>query len=187
MFSRKIYGITFDITTERTIFYCDDMFGAIELKSELEKKIKATLNDTEIDNPIYRVAKEKSIIKNIERLEDKEEKNSLLYIINKLDNIEKRIPVLKTDLSIPKRIVDIKLIFDKSIKSQYEDIETKIYEIIPTCLVARQTIDKENEIFIYNLAPLDDIENVISNLKNRLEYTLNLTIIEYEIFRMHLQ
>lgn len=163
------------------------MFGAIELKSELEKKIKATLNDTEIDNPIYRVAKEKSIIKNIERLEDKEEKNSLLYIINKLDNIEKRIPVLKTDLSIPKRIVDIKLIFDKSIKSQYEDIETKIYEIIPTCLVARQTIDKENEIFIYNLAPLDDIENVISNLKNRLEYTLNLTIIEYEIFRMHLQ
>ena len=70
--------------------------------------------------PIYRVAKEKSIIKNIERLEDKEEKNSLLYIINKLDNIEKRIPVLKTDLSIPKRIVDIKLIFDKSIKSQYE-------------------------------------------------------------------
>ena len=48
-------------------------------------------------------------------------------------------------------------------------------------------MDKENEIFIYNLAPLDDIENVISNLKNRLEYTLNLTIIEYEIFRMHLQ
>lgn len=185
--AEKSTELPFDITTERTIFYCDDMFGAIELKSELEKKIKATLNDTEIDNPIYRVAKEKSIIKNIERLEDKEEKNSLLYIINKLDNIEKRIPVLKTDLSIPKRIVDIKLIFDKSIKSQYEDIETKIYEIIPTCLVARQTIDKENEIFIYNLAPLDDIENVISNLKNRLEYTLNLTIIEYEIFRMHLQ
>ena len=185
--AEKSTELPFDITTERTIFYCDDMFGAIELKSELEKKIKATLNDTEIDNPIYRVAKEKSIIKNIERLADKEEKNSLLYIINKLDNIEKRIPVLKTDLSIPKRIVDIKLIFDKSIKSQYEDIETKIYEIIPTCLVARQTIDKENEIFIYNLAPLDDIENVISNLKNRLEYTLNLTIIEYEIFRMHLQ
>ena len=185
--AEKSTELPFDITTERTIFYCDDMFGAIELKSELEKKIKATLNDTEIDNPIYRVANEKSIIKNIERLEDKEEKNSLLYIINKLDNIEKRIPVLKTDLSIPKRIVDIKLIFDKSIKSQYEDIETKIYEIIPTCLVARQTIDKENEIFIYNLAPLDDIENVISNLKNRLEYTLNLTIIEYEIFRMHLQ
>ncbi len=100
--AEKSTELPFDITTERTIFYCDDMFGAIELKSELEKKIKATLNDTEIDNPIYRVAKEKSIIKNIERLEDKEEKNSLLYIINKLDNIEKKNPRIKNRPIYPK-------------------------------------------------------------------------------------
>lgn len=53
--------LPFDITTERTIFYSDDMYGATRLRSELRDKLQAALSDTDIDNPIYR-AKTESMI-----------------------------------------------------------------------------------------------------------------------------
>lgn len=81
--------LPFDITTERTIFYSDDMYGAICLRSELKNKLKAAISDDCVDNPIYRAKKESCIIKEIQS--NNGNWDSLLYIIQRLNNIENAI------------------------------------------------------------------------------------------------
>lgn len=46
--------LPFDILTERTLFYDDDMAGVESLKSKLGNVINEALGDLEPDNPIYR-------------------------------------------------------------------------------------------------------------------------------------
>lgn len=84
------YGtkLPFDITTERTIFYSDDMYGAIRLRSELKNMLEAALSDGDIDNPIYRATTESMIIKDIKSSASNVDTDSLLYILRRLDNIE---------------------------------------------------------------------------------------------------
>lgn len=78
--------LPFDITTERTIFYSDDMYGAIRLRSDLKDKLLVALSDVYVDNPIYRAIKESSIIKEIQS--NNGNWDSLLYILERLNNIE---------------------------------------------------------------------------------------------------
>lgn len=81
--------LPFDITTERTIFYSDDMYGATRLRSELRDKLQAALSDKDIDNPIYRAKTESMIIKDIQSSPTKDSKSDLLlYILHRLENIE---------------------------------------------------------------------------------------------------
>lgn len=83
--------LPFDITTERTIFYSDDMYGATRLRYDLKDKLQSALSDSNIDNPIYRAVKENSIIKEIQSLPQNEKSDSLLYILQRLENIENAI------------------------------------------------------------------------------------------------
>lgn len=83
--------LPFDITTERTIFYSDDMYGATKLRSELKDKLQAALSDGDVDNPIYRAKTESMIIKDIQSSPEKGNSDSLLYILQRLDNIENAI------------------------------------------------------------------------------------------------
>lgn len=83
--------LPFDITTERTIFYSDDMYGATRLRYDLKDKLQSALSDSNIDNPIYRAVKENSIIKKIQSLPQNEKSDSLLYILQRLERIENAI------------------------------------------------------------------------------------------------
>lgn len=83
--------LPFDITTERTIFYSDDMYGATRLRSELKDKLQAALADGDVDNPIYRAKTESMIIKDIQSSPQKGNSDSLLYILQRLENIENAI------------------------------------------------------------------------------------------------
>lgn len=85
--------LPFDITTERTIFYSDDMYGATRLRSELKDKLQAALADGDVDNPIYRAKTESMIIKDIKSSSQNGSSDSLLYILQRLDNIEKAISI----------------------------------------------------------------------------------------------
>ncbi|EOA7923596.1 hypothetical protein [Klebsiella quasipneumoniae] len=77
--------LPFDISDERTIFYKNDMLGANEIKPLLIKAIESSMSESEPDNPIYRVAQALII---------QESKNATTvekYLINRLDDIEKRL------------------------------------------------------------------------------------------------
>lgn len=79
--------LPFDITTERTIFYTDDMYGAVKLQDQLNAKIQAALEGAVVDNPIYRAISD-GIIKGIHSSQKNEDSDTLLYILQRLDNIE---------------------------------------------------------------------------------------------------
>ena len=84
-------NLPFDINTERTIFYTDDMFGAIDLKNKLTPMIQAALKDNIIDNPIFRAINEKNIFENFQSSSINSSSGSLLYILQRLDKIESAI------------------------------------------------------------------------------------------------
>lgn len=51
--------LPFDVSDERTAFFTNDMAGGTRLKKDLEKKVKAALEEQEPDNPVYRAARDK--------------------------------------------------------------------------------------------------------------------------------
>ena len=83
--------LPFDITTERTIFYTDDMYGAVKLVPDLRSKIESALGDENIDNPIYRAITDSKIIKDITDSNDPNTNEAISYIINRLDSIESKL------------------------------------------------------------------------------------------------
>lgn len=73
--------LPFDIATERTIFYDNDMAGVEALKPRLHKTIVEAVADKDPDNPIYRVVKD-SIMREVVATDD-----SQTYILKRLDEI----------------------------------------------------------------------------------------------------
>ncbi len=104
--------LPFDITTERTIFYTDDMYGAVKLQDQLNAKIQAALEGSVVDNPIYRAMTD-SIIKEIHSSHKNEDSDTLLYILQRLDNIES---ILNRNSRFDSNKVKINFPHDNSIK-----------------------------------------------------------------------
>lgn len=73
--------LPFDIATERTIFYDNDMAGVEILKPKLTKAIKEAIEEMEPDNPIYRVVSD-SIMREVTAKDDAQS-----YILKRLDDI----------------------------------------------------------------------------------------------------
>lgn len=78
-------NLPFDITTERTIFYDDDMAGVEVLKEDLRKKIKSALDDKEPDNPIYNAIKD-SVMKEVAYEKGSNTERYILESLEKLSN-----------------------------------------------------------------------------------------------------
>lgn len=74
--------LPFDIATERTIFYDDDMLGVEILKPKLLKAINEAIIEKEPDNPIYRVVND-TIMREVVATGG----DSQTYILNRLDEI----------------------------------------------------------------------------------------------------
>ena len=117
-----------DINTERTIFYSDDMYGAEILKQDLKRKFQVAISEDDIDNPIYRVIKEKTIIKEI-KIDGGSDSKSILYLIEKLDRIERKIANSK-HASI-RKIPIIEIQWEEIIDdSQADEIKNALSELI---------------------------------------------------------
>ncbi|EGR1087482.1 hypothetical protein EFU56_18245 [Vibrio cholerae] len=81
--------LPFDISDERTIFYSNDMAGAVDLIPKLEKSISEALTEQEPDNPVYRVAQSK-VMRDITQPDDAQS-----YLLKRLDYIENSINDLR--------------------------------------------------------------------------------------------
>jgi hypothetical protein len=74
--------LPFDVSSERTIFYTNDLQGSEELKPQLRQAVQDSLAHPEVDNPIYRVVTA-SIIREVSSPDDAQQ-----YILNRLDSIQ---------------------------------------------------------------------------------------------------
>lgn len=92
--------LPFDISDERTLFYINDMAGVQQLKLKMEEVVKQTLQETEPDNPIYRVAKAK-VMKEVVVKEDIQS-----YILRRLDTIDTTVSKIEIDTQTSKTQMD---------------------------------------------------------------------------------
>ncbi|MCY9339029.1 hypothetical protein MOF28_11795 [Bacillus haynesii] len=75
--------LPFDLGTERTIFFTNDMMGVIEVKEIFEKYVNTALEDQEPDNPIYRASSESKILKDV-----KDQDPDKFLVLNRLSELE---------------------------------------------------------------------------------------------------
>jgi hypothetical protein len=74
--------LPFDVSSERTIFYTNDLQGSEELKPQLRQAVQDSLANPEVDNPIYRVVTA-SIMREVSAPDDTQK-----YILNRLESIQ---------------------------------------------------------------------------------------------------
>ena len=73
--------LPFDVATERTIFFTNDMAGTEQLKAELVDMAQVAVKDNQPDNPVYRAA-ESAVFRDVKS------EDSQHYLIRRLDQIE---------------------------------------------------------------------------------------------------
>ncbi len=98
--------LPFDIATERTIFYDNDMAGVEALKPRLSKSIKEAVAEVEPDNPIYRVVSD-SIMREVAAKDDAQS-----YVLKRLDDISfqlNKLRHLNDDTDIQRRQRSVRL------------------------------------------------------------------------------
>ncbi|WP_177434187.1 hypothetical protein [Pseudomonas sp. Irchel 3F6] len=82
--------LPFDISDERTVFFQNDMYGAVDLAPRLEAAIEAALLTGEPDNPVYRVTQSRVLRESVEP------DDAQAFLIKKLDYIEAFIGEVKS-------------------------------------------------------------------------------------------
>jgi len=91
--SNEATNLPFDVSSERTIFFLDDMMGVEEIKADLLAAIEEALNNEDPDNPIYRV-RESKIMREVAHQSPQE------FLIEKIESIERHMASLKTHRTI---------------------------------------------------------------------------------------
>lgn len=79
--------LPFDITTQRTIFYTNDMLGVNELKDSLGRMLDTIDYAKEIeDNPVMNALRQSEIFKNVDE-DDKEQRllSEVYYLLNRIN------------------------------------------------------------------------------------------------------
>jgi len=79
-------GLPFDIVDQRTIFYKNDMLGAVQLKEDLKTFVISALNDTQVENPLIQLIQENNALNNVNGIN----KDAAEIILERLDKIERQ-------------------------------------------------------------------------------------------------
>lgn len=77
--------LPFDLSDERTVFFYNDMHGAVDVRPALEKAVKSALSLEEPDNPVYRVSQAK-VMREATKPNDPN-----AFILQKLERLESAI------------------------------------------------------------------------------------------------
>lgn len=87
--------LPFDIVDQRTIFYKDDMLGAVQLKEDLKTFVKSALNDTQVENPLISLIQENNALNNVSSID----KGAAELILDRIDRLERKtVPRVRPDL-----------------------------------------------------------------------------------------
>lgn len=78
--------LPFDIVDQRTIFYKNDMLGAVQLKEDLKTFVQSALNDTQVENPLIQLIQENNALNNINGID----KGAAELILDRLDRLERK-------------------------------------------------------------------------------------------------
>ena len=90
--------LPFDIASERTIFYDDNIAGVTVLKTKLHDTLKATIKEKNADNPIYRAQKNFTFRKDAKG-------DAQTFIIDRLSEIERRLTNIESHIQNRYRII----------------------------------------------------------------------------------
>lgn len=182
----KSTQLPFDIAADRAIFYDDSMSSVISTKEALVKAIKSVLDGTQVDNPIYRAIKEKTIMDNIKGDENTQDGEALQLIFNKLTTIEKSVgfrsayqPTIGFEFTTESYAA---INFGKTIltKKMQDEICNGIINnyVKRNIIIALSYDNSSNILYVYN-ANRD--ENLISTIVNEIRQTYNLPDMRYEL------
>lgn len=169
--------LPFDIATERTIFYDDDMAGVENLKPKLVKAIKEAIEEVEPDNPIYRVVND-SIMREVTAKDDAQS-----YILKRLDEITNQLSRIRfsANESLHRRRT-VRLNFTVSKNDEPLVVEHILDQILPKAKVEILSIhvrDKESEQIRFDFEILGggiEAERVLDTFRSE-GYLLNDIII----------
>lgn len=130
--------LPFDIATERTIFFENDMSGVLELQTKLKKAVTEAMHDNEPDNPIYRVIKTQVIQEAASAKND----DIQSYIVNRLEEVSAKVNRMYQETTINSNRKPIALSgFAIKIKSKANIIDVeKVKNILETHKTTSATI-----------------------------------------------
>lgn len=104
--------LPFDITSQRTNFYKDDLVGGRKLRDDIIN-LEKNLNEKNVSNPIYDIIKNyelnKKLIEKVENQGTTEDANMLKILLNKTDNIGKKLNMQKQKENTSRALLKIEL------------------------------------------------------------------------------
>ena len=151
--------LPFDISIERTIFYKNDAQGTIELQDTLKDFI-SSIDFSKPTSPIYDVLgelkKETDLLYNLKSENNKDESNSLSYILNRLDSIESAIntSIIRDKPNSPK-LREREFHIEILCKSIPKTPNKKIIYLLQKSILAK------TDIFLLNNISIDRESNII--------------------------
>lgn len=162
--------LPFDIATERTIFYDNDMAGVETLKPKLLNAIKEAVEEAEPDNPIYRVIRD-SIMREITAKDD-----SQSYMLKRLDEISYQLNKIRHSNdetpTIKRRQFHIKMTVSKNEEAIDEDelmneIIDESSEIISIKVGALPDNEFHKDVHMIFEGTVNDSENLLNKIMNK--------------------
>jgi hypothetical protein len=165
--------LPFDIATERTIFYQNDMTGVLELQGKLKKAVTEAMQESEPDNPIYRVIKSE-LIREVASAKNEDIQS---YIVSRLDELSVQLNRLFRDANLKNDFKSSSEFWSGlNIKSKHSDVDvSKVRAILKAQKVLAFTIldgSHPNEI---------NVRVLFSNRSNLDEVALMLINEDYDI------
>lgn len=167
--------LPFDIASERTIFYSDDMYEVEKLKPRLRDTVATALKDKSPDNPIYRVVKSQI-------MQEVAADDSTRYILQKLEELISTVNRIPKDFETfsdnfhKYSVADVHMVLTKIIDG--EIIMSYIRHISPNANFSSVTVNDKEFKIRFNKITEREINQIYKHLNNT--FGLEVFTVDYQ-------